>query len=96
MNIKSFLLGSAAALIADIERPRCRCSGRGRTGACEYVRVCDAYGAGFFYIPGTETCLKIGGYLRYDATAGDDVYTGGHVGGEHDTWSKSASRRASI
>jgi len=30
----------------------------------EYVRVCDVYGAGFFYIPGTETCLKIGGYFR--------------------------------
>jgi hypothetical protein len=32
----------------------------------EYVRVCDAYGTGFFYIPGTETCLKIGGSLRYE------------------------------
>ena len=27
----------------------------------EYVRICDAYGAGFFYIPGTETCLRVGG-----------------------------------
>ncbi len=24
----------------------------------EYVRVCDAFGAGFLYIPGTETCLN--------------------------------------
>lgn len=32
--------------------------------AVEYVRVCDAYGTGFFYIPGTETCLKVGGRLR--------------------------------
>src|SRR5690606_9214412 len=31
----------------------------------EYVRICDTYGTGYFYIPGTETCLKIGGYLRY-------------------------------
>src|SRR5690606_30065006 len=40
----------------------------------EYVRVCDVYGAGFFYIPGTETCLKIGGYARYqiDFAEGDD------------------------
>ncbi|MCB1420624.1 MAG: porin, partial [Notoacmeibacter sp.] len=29
----------------------------------EYVKVCDAYGAGFFYIPGTETCLSISGYV---------------------------------
>jgi hypothetical protein len=28
----------------------------------EYVRVCDAYGSGYFYIPGTETCLRIGGF----------------------------------
>jgi hypothetical protein len=27
----------------------------------EYVRICDAYGAGFFYIPGTDTCLRVGG-----------------------------------
>jgi hypothetical protein len=30
----------------------------------EYVRVCDAFGTGYFYIPGTETCLKIGGEVR--------------------------------
>jgi Porin subfamily len=27
----------------------------------EYVRICDAYGAGFFYIPGTDTCFRAGG-----------------------------------
>jgi hypothetical protein len=38
----------------------------------EYVKVCTLYGEGFFYIPGTDTCLKIGGYLRaeIDANAG--------------------------
>jgi hypothetical protein len=36
--------------------------------AVEYVRVCDLYGAGFWYIPGTDTCMKIGGYLRVDTT----------------------------
>jgi hypothetical protein len=35
----------------------------------EYVRVCDAYGAGFFYIPGTETCLQISGYVWYQIGA---------------------------
>ncbi|MGH6763135.1 MAG: porin, partial [Phyllobacterium sp.] len=35
----------------------------------EYVRVCDAYGAGYFYIPGTETCLSIGGLVRYQIGA---------------------------
>jgi len=45
--------------------------------AVEYVRVCDAYGAGYFYIPGTETCLRVHGYVRYDLTGGDDVYARG-------------------
>ncbi|GEP05227.1 porin [Methylobacterium oxalidis] len=33
----------------------------------EFVRVCTAYGAGFFYIPGTETCLRISGRARFEA-----------------------------
>ena len=36
--------------------------------AVEYVRICSLYGAGFFYIPGTDTCIKLGGYLRVDTT----------------------------
>ena len=40
-------------------------SDAGADEADGYVRVCDAYGAGFFYIPGTETCLRIGGGVRY-------------------------------
>ncbi|MCL8382920.1 MULTISPECIES: porin [Xanthobacter] len=32
----------------------------------EYAKVCSTYGAGFFYIPGTDTCIKIGGYARFD------------------------------
>jgi len=30
----------------------------------EYVKVCTLYGAGFWYVPGTDTCLKIGSYVR--------------------------------
>jgi len=30
----------------------------------EYVRVCSTYGAGFFYIPGTDTCLRVSGRVR--------------------------------
>jgi hypothetical protein len=36
--------------------------------AVEYVKVCSLYGAGFFFIPGTDTCIKLGGYLRVDTT----------------------------
>lgn len=30
----------------------------------EYVQICDAYGIGYFYIPGTDTCLRIRGRVR--------------------------------
>ncbi|KAB0679915.1 porin [Aureimonas leprariae] len=74
MNIKALLLGSAAAFVA--------VTGAKAADApvtmvepepVEYVRVCDVYGTGFFYIPGTETCLKIGGYIRERLNASSDV-----------------------
>ncbi|WP_035646964.1 porin [Bradyrhizobium sp. ORS 285] len=39
----------------------------------EYVRVCSMYGAGFFYIPGTDTCIKLGGYLRAEVGFGTNT-----------------------
>jgi hypothetical protein len=42
--------------------------------AVEYVRVCSLYGAGFFYIPGTDTCIKLGGYVRADVTFNGGVH----------------------
>jgi Porin subfamily len=29
-----------------------------------HVKSCSAFGAGFFYVPGTDTCIKSGGYFR--------------------------------
>ena len=40
----------------------------------EYVRVCDAFGTGYFYIPGTETCLKISGYVRTQLNYGENDF----------------------
>jgi hypothetical protein len=89
MNIKSLLLGSAAALVAVTGARAADAVVVAEPEPVEYVRVCDAYGAGFFYIPGTETCLKISGYVRYDAKGGDDVYKGGNVGAKgNETWYK--------
>jgi len=71
MNIKSLLLGSAAALIAVSGARAADAVTVAEPEPAEYVKICDVYGAGYFYIPGTETCLRIGGYVRYDAAAGD-------------------------
>jgi hypothetical protein len=31
------------------------------------VRICDAFGTGFYFIPGTDTCLRISGRVRVEA-----------------------------
>ena len=36
----------------------------------EYVKICSLYGAGFYYIPGTDMCIKVGGYVRTQAEWG--------------------------
>ncbi|MFD9898026.1 porin [Mesorhizobium sp. NPDC059025] len=71
MNIKSLLLGSAAALLAVSGARAADAVVVAEPEPAEYVKICDVYGAGYFYIPGTETCLRVGGYIRYDIGVGD-------------------------
>lgn len=71
MNIKSLLLGSAAALVAASSVSAADAVVVAEAEPAEYVRICDVYGSGYFYIPGTETCLRVGGYVRLDVSAGD-------------------------
>ncbi|MBZ9744746.1 porin [Mesorhizobium sp. CO1-1-7] len=71
MNIKSLLLGSAAALIAVSGARAADAVVVAEPEPAEYVKICDVYGAGYFYIPGTETCLRVGGYIREDIGVGD-------------------------
>ena len=60
--VKSLLLGSAAGLVTVAAAQAADLPTR-KAAPVEYVRVCDAYGAGFFYIPGTDTCLRVGGLV---------------------------------
>jgi hypothetical protein len=70
MNIRSLFLASAAlvsaggALAADLPAKQA-------APAADAVRSCPAFGAGYFTIPGSETCLKLGGYFRYIGTYND-------------------------
>src|SRR3954471_10775631 len=62
--VKSLLLGSAAGVVA----------GAGAQAAdlpvkaapVEYVKICSLYGDGFYYIPGTDVCIRVGGYIIAD------------------------------
>jgi len=96
MNIKSLLLGSAAALIAVSGARAADAVTVAEPEPAEYVKICDVYGSGYFYIPGTETCLRIGGYVRYDIGLGDVGSFDGaksfdhQSGKEQGTWYKNA------
>src|SRR4029078_7451347 len=96
MNIKSLLLGSAAALIAVSGARAADAVVVAEPEPAEYVKICDVYGAGYFYIPGTDTCLRIGGDVRYDIGAGDLASFDGaqttdvQDGSVNDTWQKNA------
>jgi hypothetical protein len=70
--VKSLILGSAAGLVAMSGAQAADLPVKAK--AVEYVRICSLYGAGFFYIPGTDTCLKLGGYMRVDTTFNGGVY----------------------
>jgi hypothetical protein len=70
--VKSLVLGSAAAIAAMGGAQAADLPVKAK--AVEYVRICSLYGAGFWYIPGTDTCIKIGGYLRVDTTFNGGIY----------------------
>jgi hypothetical protein len=68
--VKSLILGSAAglAVISGVQAADLPVKAK----AIEYVKVCSLYGAGFYYIPGTDTCIKLGGYLRAEVVLGSN------------------------
>jgi len=70
--IKNLTLGSAALLFAVGGAQAADLPIKAK--AVEYVRICSLYGAGFFYIPGTDTCIKLGGYLRVDTTFNGGIH----------------------
>jgi hypothetical protein len=65
MTIRSLVVGSGISLlgigtVAAADLPMSKAE------AVEYVKVCSAFGPGFFYIPGSDTCLRIYGQIRAD------------------------------
>ena len=68
--VKSLLLGSAAGLVAVTAGQAADLPVKAKP--VEYVKVCSLYGAGFYYMPGTDMCIKIGGWTREEATWGNN------------------------
>ena len=73
--VKSLILGSAAGLVAMSGAQAADLPVKAK--AVEYVRICSLYGAGFYYIPGTDTCIKLGGYLRVETAFNTNSVYGG-------------------
>src|SRR5437016_4926443 len=61
---KSFLFASAAVLIAVSAAQAADLPLKAKP--VQYVKICTLYGDGFYFIPGSDTCIKIGGYIRAD------------------------------
>jgi hypothetical protein len=73
--MKSALLASATTIIAVAGAQAADLPSK-KAAPVNYVKICDAYGAGFFTIPGTDTCVKLGGYVRaeYQYVPAQKVY----------------------
>src|SRR5438445_249519 len=76
--VKRFVLGSALVAMGGAQAADLPVKAK----AVEYVKICSPYGAGFYYIPGTDTCIKLGGYLRVDVLANTNTDDTGNVFGQ--------------
>jgi Porin subfamily len=61
ISIRTLLLGSVAMTSSGVQAADLPVA---KAAPVEYVRICSTHGAGFFYVPGTETCLRVGGHVR--------------------------------
>ena len=73
-KIKSLILGSAAGFVAIAGAQAADLPVKAK--AVQYVKICSLYGAGFYYMPGTDTCIKLGGYIQADANINGNNYNG--------------------
>src|SRR3974390_1809656 len=63
--VKTLLLGTAAGFVAVAGA---QAADMPVKAAVQYVKICNLYGDGFYYLPGTNICVKIGGYVRAEMT----------------------------
>src|SRR5437899_6912787 len=71
------LLGSAASVFAasGVQAADIPANLAVKARPVEYVRACTLYGAGFWYVPGTDTCIKIGAFVKLQV--GENLNQGG-------------------
>src|SRR5438105_5973212 len=68
--MKSFLLGSGAAIVA-VAGAQAADLPTKKAAPAEYVKICNVGGMAGFVIPGSDTCLKISGYITAQIEGGN-------------------------
>ena len=68
--MKSILLGSAAGIVA-VAGAQAADLPTKKAAPAEYVKICNVGGMAGFIIPGSDTCLKISGYITGQVEAGN-------------------------
>jgi len=63
--VKSLILGTAVAFAATAGAQAADMPVKAKP--VSYVKICPQYGPGFYYIPGTDICLKVGGLVFAEA-----------------------------
>ena len=68
--MKSILLGSAAGIVA-VAGAQAADLPTKKAAPAEYVKICNVGGMAGFIIPGSDTCLKISGYITAQVEGGN-------------------------
>src|SRR5580698_8464602 len=68
--IKSILLGSAAGIVAVASAQAADLPTR-KAAPVEYVRVCNVGGITGWTLPGSDTCVKLSGYVTAQVVGGN-------------------------
>jgi hypothetical protein len=66
MHFRQFALGLAAALMVASTVHAEDAVVPDEFDLQQAMGACDAYGTGFAMLPGTNTCIKVGGQVRYE------------------------------
>ena len=79
--IKSLLLGSAAGIVAVASAQAADLPTR-KAAPVEYVRVCNVGGITGWTLPGSDTCVKLSGYITAQFEGGNlnTQYNYGSIG----------------
>src|ERR1700686_4254244 len=89
MKYKTLLLGTAAVFAVGVAGSA-RAADLAGAESVEYVKVCDAYGVGYFYIPGSDTCIAISGtmdaWAQYDTQKIHDGNVSNKAGEDDLNW----------